>query len=77
MNKVEVIREKSMGIIGWLSVMLTTLFVGLKLTEYIDWNWLMVFSPVLIVPAILLALLVVVLLGIAIVTVIGFIRGKI
>ena len=29
--------------------MLTTLFVGLKIVEEIDWNWLIVVSPILAV----------------------------
>jgi hypothetical protein len=36
---------------------LTTLFIGLKLTDYIDWSWLWVLAPLWIAPilAILLA----------------------
>ena len=30
-----------MGLVGWL----TLLFVGLKLTGFIDWAWLWVLSP--------------------------------
>lgn len=30
---------------GWLSTLLTVLFVGLKLTNYIDWSWLWVLAP--------------------------------
>jgi hypothetical protein len=32
-----------------LANLLTTLFVGLKLTNHIDWSWFWVISPVLIV----------------------------
>jgi hypothetical protein len=35
-----------MGCLGWLSVLLTVLFVGLKLTNYIAWSWVWVFSPI-------------------------------
>lgn len=31
-----------MNIFGWLTV----LFVGLKLTHFIDWSWWMVLSPI-------------------------------
>lgn len=44
-----------MGLVGWLTV----LFVGLKLTDNIDWSWWWVLSPLwitgLFVVAILLA----------------------
>jgi MFS family permease len=33
------------GGIGFLGL-LTILFIGLKLTQYIDWSWWWVFSPV-------------------------------
>ena len=45
---------------GWLSTLLTVLFVGLKLTNYIDWSWWWVLSPLWIPSA--LVLLVVLLL---------------
>jgi len=35
------------GGIGFLG-MLTILFIGLKLTKYIDWSWWWVLSPILI-----------------------------
>ena len=31
-----------------LFTLLTVLFIGLKLTGYIDWNWLLVASPLLV-----------------------------
>ena len=30
---------------GWLAVLLTVLFVGLKLTGFITWSWWWVLSP--------------------------------
>lgn len=30
------------------SMLLTTLFIGLKLTNYIDWSWVLVFLPIII-----------------------------
>ena len=30
---------------GWLMVLLTVLFTGLKLTGYITWSWVWVLSP--------------------------------
>lgn len=52
------------GGIGFLSL-LTVLFIGLKLTGYIDWSWLWVLCPLWIVPAVLIsiAVLVIVVLG--------------
>lgn len=40
----------SVGFLGWL----TLLFIGLKLTGYIDWSWWFVLMPIYIVPAVLL-----------------------
>jgi len=37
--------------------LLTVLFIGLKLTEYIDWSWYMVFSPLWIPMVIVLGIL--------------------
>lgn len=31
-----------MGFVGWLTI----LFIGLKLTGYIDWSWWWVLSPI-------------------------------
>ena len=45
---------------GWLSTLLTVLFVGLKLTNCIDWSWWWVLAPLWIPSA--LVLLVVLLL---------------
>ena len=39
---------------GWLSTLLTVLFVGLKLTNCIDWSWWWVFSPLWIPLAIVI-----------------------
>lgn len=41
-----------MGFAGWL----TLAFIVLKLTNYIDWNWLWVISPIPIVLLIIIAL---------------------
>lgn len=35
-------KSSSIGFVG----LLTILFIGLKLTEYIDWSWLWVLSPI-------------------------------
>ena len=37
--------NNSSGGIGFFGL-LTVLFIGLKLTEYIDWSWLWVLSPI-------------------------------
>ena len=34
-----------MNISEWLVVLLTVLFIGLKLTGYITWSWVWVLSP--------------------------------
>jgi hypothetical protein len=39
-DKVKV-EQYGMGFFGWL----TLLFIGLKLTGYIEWSWLWVLSP--------------------------------
>lgn len=39
--------------IGFLGL-LTVLFIGLKLTGYIDWSWWWVLSPLWLIPAIIL-----------------------
>lgn len=49
-------KEKSQGMSGTslLAVLLTVLFVGLKLTHYIDWSWIWVLSPLWIGVAVVL-----------------------
>jgi len=37
--------------------LLTVLFVGLKLTGYIDWNWFLVLLPMLLAPILFLLFL--------------------
>lgn len=46
---------------GWLSTLLTVLFVGLKLTNCIDWSWWWVLSPLWIGLAIGVVVLIIVL----------------
>jgi hypothetical protein len=48
--------QRQSGGIGFLGL-LTILFIGLKLTNYIDWSWWWVLSPILIPLAIVLAVL--------------------
>ena len=43
------------GGIGFLG-MLTILFIGLKLTGYIDWSWGYVLLPIYIIPLVLIAI---------------------
>jgi hypothetical protein len=31
-----------------LAILLTVLFIGLKLTDYVAWSWILVLSPLLI-----------------------------
>jgi len=34
--------------------LLTVLFIGLKLTDYIDWSWFWVLSPLYIAPVLII-----------------------
>ena len=52
--------ESSSGGIGFCGL-LTIVFIVLKLTKYIDWSWLWVFSPLWIPIALLLLVLLVLL----------------
>jgi len=54
----------SSGGIGFCGL-LTVLFVGLKLTGYIDWSWWWVFSPLLIGFALAVVILAIVILILA------------
>jgi hypothetical protein len=58
--------SSSSGGIGFFGL-LTILFVGLKLTGYIDWSWWWVLSPLffslVIVICVLLVILIIVILG--------------
>ena len=42
--------------------MLTILFIGLKLTNYITWSWLWVLSPIWISPIVVILLLILILI---------------
>ncbi len=44
--------SSGIGFIG----LLTVLFIGLKLTDHIDWSWWWVLAPIWIVPGALIAL---------------------
>lgn len=54
----------STGGIGFAGL-LTILFIGLKLTNYIDWSWWLVLAPIWI-PASVITLLVVVVIAIVV-----------
>lgn len=47
---------RSNGGIGFVGL-LTILFIGLKLTGYINWSWWLVLSPILISTAIVIAII--------------------
>jgi hypothetical protein len=53
-------KSSSSGGIGFLGL-LTVLFIGLKLTGYINWSWWWVLSPILIPWSIVLVLFFIVL----------------
>lgn len=44
-------RNSGPGFLG----LLTILFIGLKLTDHIDWSWWWVLAPLWLLPAVLLA----------------------
>lgn len=49
------------GCLGLLAVLLTVLFVGLKLTGHIAWSWVWVISPILIYAGLGVAVVVIIL----------------
>jgi hypothetical protein len=49
--------SSSSGGVGFIGL-LTILFIGLKLTGFIDWSWWWVLSPILIMIAIIVLLLI-------------------
>ena len=57
-----------MGMVGWLAVLLTCIFVAAKLWDKIDWSWLWVFSPIMIAISIPIAIILIVF----VIAVIGF-----
>ena len=54
------------GGIGFVGL-LTVLFIGLKLTNYIDWSWWWVLAPMWITPAIILSVFVFIGAGIGVI----------
>jgi len=50
-------KEKNNNNTGVFTSLLTVLFVGLKLTGYINWSWLWVLSPIWIPLSVILILL--------------------
>ena len=56
-------KDISIRFSGLLTTLLTVLFVGLKLTNYIDWSWWWVLSP-LWIPVVFIILLII-LIGMA------------
>jgi len=59
-----------------LATLLTVLFVGLKLTHYIDWSWWWVLSPLWIPFAVVLALAGIILGGAFLIALIAAAFGK-
>jgi hypothetical protein len=51
--------SNSPGCLAWLSILLTVLFVGLKLTGYITWSWLWVLSPIWINIALIILIIII------------------
>lgn len=61
----------SINIGGLFTTMLTILFIGLKLTGYIDWSWVWVLSPLWIPLVLGMAILLGALLIAAVIAVLG------
>jgi hypothetical protein len=38
--------EKETNVMQWFWMLLTVLFIALKLTGYIDWHWAWIFAPI-------------------------------
>jgi len=73
MSETKVVTVPGVGFLG----LLTILFIGLKLTGFINWSWLWVLSPVWIPPAIGLGFIALVLLGMAVCFGIGLLLAAI
>lgn len=57
--------KQGMGFFGWLALLLTVVFVVLKLVGTIAWSWWLVFLPLIIYVALdILALIVLIILAI-------------
>ena len=56
MKEIERINIKFSGL---LSTLLTVLFVGLKLTNYIDWSWWWVLAPLWIPTSLILVIVII------------------
>ena len=64
MEKSTVVKQ-GMGFFGWLAVLLTVVFVVLKLVGTIAWSWWLVFLPLIIYVALdILAIVVLIVLTI-------------
>lgn len=50
--------SNSPGCLSWLAILLTVLFVGLKLTGYITWPWIWVLSPIWIDIALIILIII-------------------
>lgn len=61
----------SNGAVGFLG-MLCILFIGLKLTNYIDWSWVWVLSPLWIPFGITVGVIAIIFVGALILTVCGY-----
>ena len=56
-------KSGGIGVIG----LLTILFIGLKLTNYIDWSWWWVLSPIWITIASVIVVLISIFIGVGII----------
>ena len=64
--------QKTSSGIGFVGL-LTILFIGLKLTNYINWRWLWVLSPLWITPLVLMGILI---MGFLIFLIVKLLRNK-
>lgn len=67
----------TIGCGGLLAVLLTVLFVGLKLTNVIDWEWIWVISPVWIYAGLVVSATIVIFTILAIVSVVALVIAAI
>jgi hypothetical protein len=60
------------GFLGWLAL----IFIALKLTNYIDWSWWWVLSPLWIPLAVVVAIIAMILLFVLVAGIIDLLLGK-
>ena len=59
------------GCTGFFAILLTVLFIGLKLTNQIDWGWIWVLSPIWIYALFALVILILVVVALIIAAIVS------